>query len=61
MIEKLIRLSPTQLIFLYSAMTSIIVQVLFINIYKSVSMHKCIGYIVFSFLSLICYYKMVID
>jgi hypothetical protein len=61
MLDKILKLSPAQKILLYSAMTSITVQVIFINLYKPVHMNKCIGYIVFSFLSLICYYKMIVD
>jgi len=61
MLEKLLRLSPTQKILLYSAMTSIIAQVIYISVYKNINIHKCIGYIVFSFFALVCYYNMIID
>jgi hypothetical protein len=61
MIEKLIKLSNTQKILLYSAMTAYLVQIMFISLYKGVNIYFVIGYLFFMFLSLICYYKIVID
>ncbi len=59
-----INLNNTQRLLFISAMISIIVQIIciycFLDAKQKFDLHYCFGYLIFSALAYICYYKLVI-